>query len=319
MRSVNQLNRVHIALENVMTPMLAWQLAPQITASPATSLLAIRDPAPDSHMAATLGQQLYVSAEEWRERLIRHMMLAGKAVPEKYARRRLKRDVFLFSDPGAKGIKRLLIVFAGGAMRPMMPLHAFLQHLDAAKTDVLFLRDPKRDGFRGGLFGVGGSLEEVVARLPELLEQRSFDALSTLGTSAGGVPALLAGLALGARSVLSVGGSRPDRWEFGGRPVAESLASLRHGTGRNSKIFLMLGAQSPEDQFAAEATASILGATILAVSDRDSPVRHGALFPLAQQGRLALVLEALLLASVDTLPLIAPSIGITDVARQCRT
>jgi len=315
-RSINQLNRVHIALENVMTPSLAGQLSPQNASSPATSLLAIRDPSPDAVAGAALGDLLYVRAEEWRERLFRHQALARKADPEPFMHHRLRRDLFLFSDPAAKAPKHLLIVFTGGALRPMMPVHAFLQHLDAAGTDVLFLRDPRRNGFRHGLFGVGASLEAVVDRLPELIDLTPYKGISTFGDSAGGMPALLAGLVLGARSILSVGGGHPNRWEYRGRPLAEGLAALRDAAGHRSKVFLMRGEQAPDDEPAAKATASLIGATILIVSDKNGPVRHSAVFPLAEQGRLTYLLEALLSASTAGLALAVPSISISEVGME---
>ena len=316
-RSVNRLNRVHIALENTLTPGLAWQLSPQVAPSPATCLLAMQGPTPGSRTGTTIGETLFLSSEEWRERLTRHMALAGKPLPEGFVRRRLFRDVFVFSKPEARAPKRLLIVFAGGAMRPMMPLHVFLQHLDAETTDVLFLRDPARDGFRGGLRGLGTTIDAMVDKLPDLIDLARYDGFATLGTSAGGMPALLAGLTLGARSILSVGGNHPsdDRWTFRGLSLSESLPELRTTSGRCSRIVLIWGAQSPEDQLAAEATAALVGAVLVPVSDKHSPVRHGALFPLVQQQRLIVLLEALLSANTDELPLAFPSLRTIDVAR----
>jgi hypothetical protein len=49
------------------------------------------------------------------------------------------------------------------------------------------------------------------------------------------------------------------------------------------------------------------------VSHKDGPVRHGALFPLAQQRRLAHVLEALLSADTDCLALEVPSLSVSEV------
>jgi hypothetical protein len=115
------------------------------------------------------------------------------------------------------------------------------------------------------------------------------------------------------RGILLVGGNHPDLSEFRGRSRSESLPDLRNAAGRRSKVFLMVGAQSPEDLPAAEATAALVGAAILAVSDMDGAVRHGALFPLAQQRRLPHLLEALLSADTSSLALTVPSIRITKL------
>lgn len=312
-RTVNGLNRVQVELENALTPQLAWSMAPQVVTSPATQFLALPGPAASPPTGMTLGEALFIGSEEWRERLMRHMALAGKLRPEPFDRIRLRRDVYLFSGPDAGARKRLLIVFAGGAKRPMMPVHVFLQHLNAERTDVLFLRDPQRDAFRGGLFGIGSTVEDVIDALPNLIDCSSYAGVSTLGTSAGGIPALLAGLSLGARSILSVGGNHPNRWTFRGAPLSDILPDLRCRTGFQSRILLMVGAQSLDDHAAAEATACLLGASILTVTDKANPVRHGALFPLAQQRRLSILLEALLSGEMNDLPLRVPSLLARDV------
>lgn len=313
-RSINHLNQVQIALENILTPAEAAQLTPGVAPTLSDLLLSVQGPAMAPFSAETIGEELFAQAQEWRKRLQRPRALSRKRTPEGFLRMRLLRDVLLYSDPKARGPKRLLILFAGNAMRPMMPVHAFLQHLYAKTTDVLFLRDPARDAYRSGMFGIGTTTEEIIDTLPSLIELARYESINTIGTSGGGVPALIAGLTLGARSAVSAGGIHPqsERWSFRGRPLSQALADLRRTAGPRTAILLVSGAQSMADQAAAEATAALVGATLLVVSD-SIPVRHPSLFHLAQQRHLTQVLEAMLTANVDALREV-PSLDVIDMA-----
>ena len=303
-RSINGLNKLQILFENILTPLEADQFAPGLASALAVPLLAIQGPSADPLTGTTIGEKLFEHAREWCARLQRQMALAGKVEPEPFVRSRLRRDVFVFSNPEAKGRKKLLILFGGGALRPMMPVHVFLQHLDATTTDIMFLRDPARDGYRSGLFGVGKTLDDLIDRLPELIDLSGYGQVNAMGTSSGGAPALLAGLALGARSAISAGGIHPTRenWAFRGQPLSDALAELGQTTGRRTRVFLVSGAQSATDQDAAQATAALLGGTLVTVSGKDgNAVRHVSLFPLARQGHLTPVLEAMLSAEMEGL------------------
>jgi hypothetical protein len=300
-RSTNQLNRLQIALENIMTPLEAEQFAPRLAPALSARLLAIHGPAAEPLTAMTIGERLFERTHAWRRRLQRQMALVAKAEPEGFTRLRLSRDVRLYSNPGASGPKRLLILFSSLALRPMMPVHVFLQHVDARTTDVMFLRDSERDAFRSGLFGLGTTLHDVIDRLPRLVDLSRYQSVSTMGTSGGGVPALVAGLSLGARAAISAGGLHPvgNYGTFGDRPLEKALEDLRQVAGSRTHVFLITGAKAVVDGVAAEATAALLGATRLTISGTDDAgVGHNSLFALAQQGRLARVLEAML--SVDT-------------------
>jgi hypothetical protein len=315
-RSINHLNRVQIALENMLTPIEAQRFAPGFGPILTARLLLIQGPTADPPAGETMGEKLFSNAQQWRTRLQMQMALAGKAVAEGYSRTRLRRDVLLYSYAEATGPKRLLILFTSLAMRPMMPVHVFLQHLDVRTTDVLLLRDAARDGFRSGSFGVGTSLDELVDRLPSLVDLSRYDSVNTMGTSGGGVPALIAGLALAARSAISAGGVHHDKYNstFHGRPLGEALGELRRAAGSRTSIFLLRGAESPADEAAVEATAALLGATRINVRKEDIAVGHNCLFPLAQQHHFSRVLEAMLEPNTDALREV-PALSVSDVAR----
>lgn len=303
-RSINRLNRLQINVENKLTPLLARQLSSMSPPTPGARLLALQGPARATQLGETIGEKLYQGAETWRLLLEEYMVMARKAEPEPFIRKRLLRDVFLFTDPAAKGPKRLLIFFADQAQRPLMPLHTFLQHLDAQATDMLFLRDPSRKAFRLGLFDVGSSLDDIVAHLPRLVDLSSYREVHTMGTSAGGLPAIVAGLALGTRSATSVGGIHPvnENWTFDGRLMPEALPRRRQTTGADTQVYLMWGAQSRIDPVAAYATSDLVGGTMLVISGRNNTrIGHLPLYPLARQHLLIKVLEAIFATNVHPL------------------
>jgi hypothetical protein len=236
-------------------------------------------------------------AHEWVQRMNGLVALGGKPNPEPYVRTRLAREMAIYTGPGVRADKTLLILFAGNAQRVMLPLPVFIQHLDARQTDVVLLRDPQRAAYRHGLWGVASTLDDLAEALRTWTHAPEYRAVEVLGTSGGGLPAVMVALQLGATAVVSVGGNGPDdaRWaRHGGIPPRQRLRELRAGPGKGVKVTLAFGAQSPRDETAARELAELIDARCLPVSDPDRPVGHGALFPLAQRGRLADFLETAL-------------------------
>ena len=72
--------------------------------------------------------------------------------------------------------------------------------------DVLVIADAQQRHYEAGSRGYSNSLLETLVRIKALSEARSYRRLITYGTSMGGVPALRAGLWLGADRAISIGG-----------------------------------------------------------------------------------------------------------------
>lgn len=96
------------------------------------------------------------------------------------------------------------MVIACAAMSPMRPPPF---HLFEATTGLhakrLFVRDPDRIWFQGGVPGFGDSIDEVAAALRSIVDGQTPQRLVVIGSSAGGYAALAFGALLEADLVLS--------------------------------------------------------------------------------------------------------------------
>jgi hypothetical protein len=114
-----------------------------------------------------------------------------------------------FSAPGGESTSRELVIgFAGGAENLFQPAAVVLQQLTAAKHDLLLLRDPAQDGYRSGT-GDHATFEELLSAVGDLA--RSYRSSLTIGTSMGGMPAIVAGIRLRSRRAISLGGHLSER------------------------------------------------------------------------------------------------------------
>lgn len=275
-RTINGLNRLHIALENRMSPREAWRIA-ELDAE-----------------ACPLPTQLGEKALIWRATLREQMLQPGKAEMEPFVRERLARDIARFGMGGGRDALALVVIFTGAGQRPMMPTPLFAQHFDATRNDLVVLRDPNRKRFREGLFGAGNDLRELVETLRTLAATGSYERLYTIGTSSGGLPALIAGLALGAQAAVSVGGAAydgTDHSSYGHLPLPQALEKLRSGPGRNTRIVHAFSPDVPSDMRHADTNRALLGGNRVVIRSVEDKVSHIALYPLVRDQRLSLFLD----------------------------
>lgn len=280
-RTLNELNAARIRMNNAMTPIEAYELYRIVQAGWGV---------PEAGIGVDKAQQITGALRRDTTRIVGDIVAAGKPAPEPFGRRRLvKGSLSVYSDGTKRSGKTLLIGFTGNAARLMMPLPIFLQHLDAASVDLALLTDLARDGYRGGIEGIGSGIEGMIAELPRVLETQHYSRIAIIGTSGGGLPALLTGLKLKVPRVLSVGGNGPDdpRWEGVVAKSARELIAAAAKDALETRVTLAFGAQSPRDRAAAEAMASVVPATLVPVADPRAEVKHVALYPLVGQGRLA--------------------------------
>lgn len=282
-RTLNQINAVHIAMTNVMTPMEA---------------LAVRDRLaggswmfPAENVGADGSASLTAMLATHMEKIVGDFVEAGKERAEVFQRVPVARDVWLFTRGGERSGKTLIIAFTGNADRLMMPTPTFMQHLDADAVDVLMLVDRSKEGYRRGLGGIAESIEGLILALPRLGETQRYRRIVTAGTSGGGLPAVLAGLKLGVDAVMAVGCRSPHagRWQdlpgvgLGG---AELLVAW-HGETAAKGISIVHGAQHAQDAAAAEEIAKLVPARVVPVSVTGVEVQHNALYPLVRAGRFS--------------------------------
>jgi hypothetical protein len=187
-RTENQLNRIHIAIENYMTP------------------------AEVRHFGAALaGDAADTPSRRWIEGLAGALPVKT-ARPVEFERRAIVKGVSLYSAAvGSAAGKTLLIGFAGRFLRLMLPTAWVLDCLNPALYDVVVLRDFSRLSFALGIPGLGNDIFAVLSGLRGHVDPGAYRNAISLGTSGGGVPALMAAILLGLDRGISVGGQDMQR------------------------------------------------------------------------------------------------------------
>lgn len=299
-RSVNQFNALHIALENRMTPAELMALRRERGRWFALRMLLQRSLRllPPSWRRADAEAAPAALRDEWLRKLHRFYTQAVKPQPEPFRRRKLSRHLRLYSAGGARHDKTLLICFVGASQRPFLPVPVFLQHLDAARTDVLLVGYPRGKGLRGGLPELGGSFEESIDKLRGVADIGDYRRCVALGTSGGGTPAVLTALRLGLPIALSAGGGGPtDRRWFAA--IGEDVGDLarRYAEAAVSKPHVMLafGVDAKEDVAAAQAFAQCFPAELRPVQDGRRPAPHNIFALLLRRRCLQGFLESTVL------------------------
>lgn len=307
--TTNQLNRVHIALDNRMTPLDARAVHAGLMAEPGwrfgltflpTKLLArARQRLPG--LGGPAGRRAERAYTQRRWTVAQHAMLdrSGKTATEPFRRRRLSAGVALYSAGGDAAAKTLALCFTGSSERMMMPTPVFLQHLDAARVYMVLVLYPKGRGFCAGLGHLGANFDATVDALAALTQARRYARIVTFGTSGGGLAALLAACRLGAAAALSVGGKGPDdpRWRKAfGVDVGVALQGHAERLSSLPRLFHVFGLEHARDRAAAAALAATLPGTLVEVGDPHGTVGHNALLPELRRGRLRALFESTLFA-----------------------
>jgi hypothetical protein len=94
-------------------------------------------------------------------------------------------------------------------MRLTTPTFHVLCSLDPARHELLMLRDPLRRHYRSGVPGIGDSVPAIARWLDRYAAEREFGRVVTLGTSAGGMPAVCTAILNGWPLTLACGADRP--------------------------------------------------------------------------------------------------------------
>jgi len=208
-RTENQRNRVHIALENYMTPLEVRHFAAALATDPPES--------PSRNWIAGLNA----------------LMPTKRVRPAEFERRGVVNGATLYTaEAGSPKEKTLVLAFGGHFHRLMVPTPSVLDCLDPTLFDVILLRDFSRTFFAKGIFGLGDDFFAAIAALRRHVDPGSYRSSIALGSSAGGLPAVLAAILLRLKRGVSVGGmdfpyfaGKLDGWGVSAQPYAELLAS----------------------------------------------------------------------------------------------
>jgi acyl-CoA synthetase (AMP-forming)/AMP-acid ligase II/acyl carrier protein len=192
------------------------------------------------------------------QKFVRENIVPLKA-KQSWRRQKLSECVRLYS--GENATKSTLIVgFAGHLFRLMMPMWTLLSHLNAADTALLLLWDPVRKHYSGGIPGLAEDFPGLLQPLNKMVSELKYERVLGFGTSAGGLPALCAGLANGWASTVSVNATYP----LTKKHLMSVLATLskQQNITRPSKMRLYYSELNQGDLLAAVAIAKIVKAEI---------------------------------------------------------
>jgi pimeloyl-ACP methyl ester carboxylesterase len=169
-----------------------------------------------------------------------------------------------------------------------MPMALFLTAVTGISDSVILVRTKKNDAFRSGIAGVGKGMEHSFSALADTVRRRldlsdADDAPLVIGTSGGGLPALIFSDYLSCKRVVMVGPNSTDdrRWE-GSTPLAAVLD--RHQTAQNqAHVVVCYGAESRDASKVGAWRRDLPAAQLLAVPGAG----HNALFTLCRRNELA--------------------------------
>lgn len=269
-RSINQFNRLHIALENRLTP------------------LEVRD-------LSILIARRYSSTPSafWIEKLWNSRRLAGKTVPEGYVRQRLKPNLYLYSGYGARREKTLVVGFAGASRKLFLPISDFLQNMDSSTADVLLVSPHSESYYKNGILGLGSSLGEVLSVLKNVIEPLGYRRVVSLGTSSGALPALLAAIHLGFERGICVGGQSILAERFRWILEDETLRSISQNWNGRPELLSIFSAEHPKDRNAAIELQKVLPLLLWPVEGNK---QHNAFFNHWASGSLSGFFQKILIA-----------------------
>lgn len=281
-RAVAQLDRVHSSLEHRMTPL---ELTALLACHRAGGLL-----------PASTAEKFHRAADAWLERQEDELRAAGKTPPEPYLSTRILPAVRLFSAPGERRDRTLLIIFSGKGRRVMVSHATLLQHFDARRYDVLILVDAGDSSFRAGGPLLGRTLYDVVDWASRLPLVRDYPRVRTMGISAGAYLAVLTGCHLGAELTLGVAGRLPPERHV--RMILTMLFRLWLASRRSpgGQVLLCADEDRSRDKNFSRVIAWVTGGRRIGVRTPGAPLGHLMLLPLLARKQLGTFLEDSLLA-----------------------
>ena len=282
--TLNEVNQMHIAFANSLTPTEVVFLHGNLFAAGKHKAPALRAGA-----RFTL-PQLHEVARQWIDQHRAVLAEIGKPRIELYRRYELHDAVVLFSADRKAKRRNLVVSLTGANQRLMMPISTYLQNFDGKTTDILYVRDSSRQGYRGGIPGLADDMVEIGPELRELFDMRPYECKVSVGVSAGGIPGLVLALRLGLDATLVCGGSSPERGQFdrpGVPKLGDRLRQWREASPQ-TRVVLGYGAQDETDEKAAADIAQcVTGAEIERVALDGVEVKHNFLYKLSEAGLLS--------------------------------
>ncbi|MEH6601533.1 hypothetical protein [Pseudoalteromonas sp.] len=286
-QTINQVNSVNIALANKLTVLELYELHQEFR------LKFLRD------VEVLHPNKIKLKLHGLREveKIIDLTNKSGKKHQEPFIRRRVKKNIQMFSHFGLKKEKTLIIAFAGNANRLMMPIPVFLQHISADKYDILLLNDPSKNGYRNGLPSVSDDFESLMVEINSLIDKSEYKSVISLGTSAGGLPAIWTALYLQVDKGISIGGSGPSHpaWQQVRNNASEDLTNLFNQSS-TSNILYICGNDFERDVSSSRELSNIIQIQTLTVcgTTKNMNIGHNPLMPILKKSMLASFFDVIL-------------------------
>lgn len=243
----------------------------------------------------------------WLQGLKRMMLDSGKQQAEPFTAHKIASSVTHFVGPGSFADKTLLVCFSErGGRQLMMPNAVLMQHTNSACYDLLIIAEPLSEGYMDGVPPLGKNISEVsnwIARLGFIDEYRS---IRTIGCSAGGYAAVVAGYLLGAEMAVCVGGRfHSERYLL---KILDKIFTTWRATrkGKCSSVLMIYDPVIKRDQKYARVIAGLSGANLVAMEFTDGDLGHYILQRLVERGELAAYLAKTIFAEMND-PLIVSS------------
>ena len=303
-KSENMHSRIHIELENYMTPEQFFKLKNDF------SIQSLFSTHSENRLIQTFhklhkyfrylkrkslsffnaengthyNQNKYTTA--WMQRIDFYMNKIQKDHPEPFIKKRMDRYTWYFTSKDRTlktKDKTLLVCFTGARSRMMMPLPVFLQSLDASSIDVIYIRYPRLNGYLCGLPGYDNSFVAMLDRLGSL-PFNDYRHVVGMGSSAGTIPSLLLALKYEYNAVMLSGSAGPNdpTWSKAlGKEVEEYIKNFTSNSKNIPSIYLVYGADSqPDTENAAQLQLLLPDAKLLKINKAG----HTALKPLIVNG-----------------------------------
>lgn len=172
--------------------------------------------------------------------------IAGADAPLLWRRTAVAEQADLFHGEDAEtGTKTLIVGFTSRSMRLTTPTYHVLCSLDPARHELLMLRDPLRRHYRNGVPGLGDSVTAVARWLDRYATDRRYGRVVTVGTSAGGVPAVCTAILNRWPLALACGADRPSSHSHLAPLLADCGRRLAAGDGTD--VLLAYSARNGRD------------------------------------------------------------------------
>jgi pimeloyl-ACP methyl ester carboxylesterase len=288
----NQLAQAQIALENRMTPREAMTIAGHVTSTYGegpvrrriTWLRIERDRRRQRELAVgtprTAPRYLRaLHAVQWAEGTRHQLELSGRP-PARVERRWLRGGATMYASE-VEGPRTLVIGFAGNLRGFMMPTQVFLQFLGSRPADVLKLEVPRGIGYVTGVRPHSHDFPSTLEWLASLIADGRYDRVVTVGTSGGGLPALLAAARLRVDAAFAAGpAAQMNATEMAAQLGAGSVLDVLAAASDETAVTIAYGEQSLRDTESVMYLAAALPAARLV---RVADAGHACLFDLVER------------------------------------